>query len=487
MTPDESPTLREICYPGRCKIIWKKFPITVEPIIFVIFFLYSLTDAVGTNVLISKTCTIVYNFSSSDCVGKLEPDVEGLVQSYTTQITMIKLILESVVSGVISMFVGFWSDVNGRKPFIVIPTAGFALYYISWFIFINLPYVSPMWVLLPSLCSSLAGGVASIFICVFCYVTDITNENNRAFRMAAVYSTLTLGIISGYLTSSFVYNTYGHSAIIIIYSIATGASFLALLYATILLPESKQPVEGVSASFFNFVNLKETLVTVFMPRPQKKTLLTLMEAFIIVISTTIINGEMAFKYYALRKSFSWVLEDYNLYSGVLAGVSVIATTLGSYISCSILHVHDLYIAMFVALTSTISCLLLALSRTAVEFYLFSIVGCLGSLLNPMLKTQISRTVEPSNLGKYFAFVSTLEAFVPLFTSPMYRSVYNAVLNIQPLYYLFLSSGLWAVISVLVMTVLLIKSFFARDYDQLLINGDPDEIDHTTSDVQTPDE
>lgn len=319
---DESTTLREAASnPGRCKIVWQKFPITVEPIIFVIFFLFSLTDAVGTNVLISRTCTVVYDYSPAECIGKLQPDIEGLVQSYTTQITMIRLILESVLSGVISMFVGFWSDLNGRKPFIVIPIAGFALHYICWFIFINSPSISPMWVLVPTLCSSLAGGVASTFICVFCYITDITHESNRAFRMAAVYSTLTLGVISGYLTSSFVYNTYGHSAIMIIFSIACGCSCAALLYAVILLPESKHPVEGAFGSFFNFTNIKETFVTVFKPRPQKKTLITLMEAVIIVIAVTIINGEMAFKYYALRKSFNWALEEYNLYSGILAGVS----------------------------------------------------------------------------------------------------------------------------------------------------------------------
>lgn len=74
--------------------------------------------------MISKTCTVIFNYSAAECVGKLDPVIEGRVQSYTTQITMIRLIIESVFSGVMSMFVGFWSDLNGRKPFIVIPTAG---------------------------------------------------------------------------------------------------------------------------------------------------------------------------------------------------------------------------------------------------------------------------------------------------------------------------------------------------------------------------
>lgn len=40
---DQSPTLQEVRNPERCKFTWKKFPLTVEPIIFVIFFLFSLT------------------------------------------------------------------------------------------------------------------------------------------------------------------------------------------------------------------------------------------------------------------------------------------------------------------------------------------------------------------------------------------------------------------------------------------------------------
>ena len=74
--------------------------------------------------------------------------------------------------------------------------------------------------------------------------------------------------------------------------------------------------------------------------------------------------------------------------------------IGSYISGSIWRVHDLYIAIFVALTTTLSCVLLALSRTSIEFYLFSVVGCFGLLLNPMLKTQITKNVGKSDLGKY---------------------------------------------------------------------------------------
>lgn len=131
----------------------KRLPITIEPVLFLVFFAFSIggeiefeiyinilrflslnarlflfcfsfSDGVSTNILISRVCSVIYHLPDNKCFGTLDPDVEELVQPYTTKISMLRSIVEALISGVLAMFIGSWSDRNGRKPFIVFPVAG---------------------------------------------------------------------------------------------------------------------------------------------------------------------------------------------------------------------------------------------------------------------------------------------------------------------------------------------------------------------------
>lgn len=452
----------------RCSI-FKRIPITIEPILFLVFFSFSISDGVSTNVLLSRTCTVVFNLPPETCNGKLNPDVEELVQPYTTKITMYRSIVEAIIAGTLGMFVGPWSDSNGRKPFLVLPTAGYTLSYIAWFMLTHLPSAHPLWFVLPSVFYTLSGGLICIFTSIFCYMTDITNEKNRPFRMAVISSTVSVGIIAGYLSSTYIAKLFPDSAASILFSIAISSSFIALLYGVFVIPESLTIKEGPVRSLFDITSVKEMIVAVFTVRPKMGRARLLLAIAVIGIGILILQGDFAYRYYALRKSFLWTLEHYNLYSAVISAISVIASTLGVYISTSVLRVHELYVALFAVLMSTLSCVLTALSRTTIEYYIFSVVGCFGNLLNPMLKAQITRNVAKSDLGKVFAFISTAEALTPLIASPLYRAVYNSVLDHMPLAVFFLSAGFWLLSAVLVIVILLLQAFCSRDYHELIVN------------------
>lgn len=448
---------------------FSKIPITIEPVLFLVFFSFSVCDGISTNVLLSRTCTVVFDLPPETCNGQLNPHVEEIVQPYTTKITMYKSLVEAVISGVLAMLVGPWSDSNGRKPFIVLPVAGYTLYYIAWFILIHIPSAHPLWFLLPSIFFTLSGGLICIFTCIFCYITDITNEKNRAFRMAVVSSTISGGIIGGYLSSTYIAKLFPGSASSVLFSVGIASSFIALLYTVTVLPESLAVKES-QRSFFNVSSVKEMVQTVFIERPKKGRARLLLAIIVVGIGILILQGDSSYRYYALRKSFLWSLEHYNIYSAVYSAISVIASTFGAYLSTSVLRVHELYVALFAVLMSTLSCVLSALSRTTIEYYIFSVVGCFGNLLNPMLKTQITRNVARSDLGKVFAFISTAEAFSPLIASPLYRSVYNSVLDHMPLAVFFLSAGFWLFSAVLVIIILLIEAFCTRNYRELMVNA-----------------
>lgn len=60
---------------------------------------------------------------------------------------------------------------------------------------------------------------------------------------------------------------------------------------------------------------------------------------------------------------------------------------------------------------------------------------------PMCRAIISQVSSPSELGKIFAFTTSLETLFPLITAPLYTYVYDSTLSYMPGAFNFLSVGL----------------------------------------------
>jgi len=68
-----------------------------------------------------------YNEIICNSVGKDTPEghlVEKLVQPVAAEYLMWKMVLQSVLPAFLSLFLGAWTDSNGRKPVIVCPLIG---------------------------------------------------------------------------------------------------------------------------------------------------------------------------------------------------------------------------------------------------------------------------------------------------------------------------------------------------------------------------
>jgi len=95
----------------------------------VIHILSLVLDSVLIDLFLKRTCEVQLEYNETICnaVGKDSPEghlVEKLVQPVAAEYMMWKMILESVVPAVMSLFLGTWSDTNGRKPVIVCPLIG---------------------------------------------------------------------------------------------------------------------------------------------------------------------------------------------------------------------------------------------------------------------------------------------------------------------------------------------------------------------------
>lgn len=98
---------------------------------------------------------------------------------------MSRAILENIVPAFISLFVGPWSDKYGRKPILLSTFTGyFCVYFmIAVISLIAIKFnISPWYYLIAFIPISILGGTCSLITGIYCYLSDISQQKDRAFR-----------------------------------------------------------------------------------------------------------------------------------------------------------------------------------------------------------------------------------------------------------------------------------------------------------------
>lgn len=112
-------------------------------------------------------------------------DIETIVQPYAANILVAKQLIESIVPGVLSLFLGPWSDRFGRKPVIMSSLFGYFLAIcmstvIAW---ISVQQeINPWAYALTSIPIALTGGLCGLLTSSISYIADVSNPSNRALR-----------------------------------------------------------------------------------------------------------------------------------------------------------------------------------------------------------------------------------------------------------------------------------------------------------------
>jgi MFS transporter, PCFT/HCP family, solute carrier family 46 (folate transporter), member 1 len=100
----------------------------LEPAYFALFFAFNLTNAVLQNQLLKQTC-LMMDFNITVCTN-LNTDnetkiIEEMVQPKVANINMSILLLNSIVPALLSLVLGSWSDIYGRKKILMMSYTGY--------------------------------------------------------------------------------------------------------------------------------------------------------------------------------------------------------------------------------------------------------------------------------------------------------------------------------------------------------------------------
>lgn len=228
------------------KLGYIKDNITVEPLLAGLIIPSVISRFAMSNLNLDKACRVNLGFGDEICdalikkTSKNYTSYEKEVQQLISSIDIWKGVIQTALPCIIIMFLGAWSDRTGkRKICIMLPIYGEVLTSLNNLVNVYFFYEIPVQitVFLETLFPAITGGWVTMFLGVFSYISDITSEESRTFRVGLVNFCMTAGLPIGIGLSGFLLQKLGYYGI---FSITTVMFILVLLYGTFCLKEPDQ-------------------------------------------------------------------------------------------------------------------------------------------------------------------------------------------------------------------------------------------------------
>lgn len=224
------------------KLWYIKDNITVEPLLAGLIIPSVISRFAMGNFNLDKACRVNLQFSGEICDALIKrssnySSYEKEVQKLISSIDIWKSVIHTALPCIIIMFLGAWSDRTGkRKICILLPIFGEFATSINNLINVYFFYEIPVQVtvFLETIFPSITGGWVTMFLGVFSYISDITSEESRTFRVGLVNFCMTAGLPIGIGVSGILLQKMGYYGI---FSMTAVLFVIVLLYGCLCLKE----------------------------------------------------------------------------------------------------------------------------------------------------------------------------------------------------------------------------------------------------------
>ncbi|XP_049309501.1 proton-coupled folate transporter [Bactrocera dorsalis] len=426
---------------------------SLELPVFLMFVGFLLAGSVMLNQELYQTCVAVYHYNETDCepLRGIIPKtaeaqiIEKTIQPFVAKITMTSSILNNVWPGILILFVGPWSDKFGRRPVLLATfTAAFLGQVITTILvsFSQVLSLNPWFYLLASIPSTLVGGGCAMITIVFCYISDVTDIENKARRMFFINMSMGLGVVIGNIGSSYLLRLTNTT---IVCATSAALVFIALMYVLFFIGESLDVEETTFAykakHFFDVRLIKDLVKTCATRRPNYGRAIIACTISILIVSNFALTGELGVFYLFLRNKFNTTLQEFTYYNAVDITIKMVGCGVAFGLFRNFLKISFSAIALMGLFGCILDSLTRGLAQQFWQMYMAASFGLMSGITGPMLQSIVSLAVSPNEIGKIYSLASCLQTLSPLLSAPLYTFVYNATLDFYPGLYNFISTGL----------------------------------------------
>lgn len=228
-----------------CNPAWSKVTknITVEPTILLHVVMVLFITQTSYNLSLRKACRVSLNFTEEVCQSfKLQTiNNDNKHEKHMQELFPLQKYISTTIQCLILLIAGSYTDKTGRrKIFMIIPIIGQILVCISnilqghFFEDLSLEFL----VYSETLLDAFSGGWCLMLFSCYSYISYVTSEEKRAFRMGLVNIALLIGLPIGVGLRDYFIKNYGYFGG---YGVALAMGSINIVYNAVYL---KEPIRG---------------------------------------------------------------------------------------------------------------------------------------------------------------------------------------------------------------------------------------------------
>ncbi|CAG4936871.1 unnamed protein product [Colias eurytheme] len=422
--------------------------ITVEPLLAGLIIPSVISRFAMNNFNLDKACRVNFQFGDDICDALVKKSsnnystYERQVQTLISSIDIWRSVINTALPCIIIMFLGAWSDRTGkRKLCILLPISGEVMTSVNNIVNVFFFYEIPLEVtiFLETFFTAVTGGWVTMFLGVFSYISDITSEQSRTFRVGLVSFCMTAGVPIGIAMGGILVQKMGYYGL---FTSTTILFSLVLMYGCFCLkePDSFLEAKGLpkierrcsgDVAFFDITHVLDTIGVAFRRRvggTRIKVILTLVAVFIIYGPAMSEHGVF---YLFVRNQLNWDMVKYS----VFASYSIVLHSIGAMFSITILskklQIDDSLLCLIAMSSKFVGAIWTTFVKTDLEMILIPIVEFFSSAILTSLRSIISKLVEKDETAKVNSLFSLTETLASLVFHPLYSWLYMKTLQILP--------------------------------------------------------
>ncbi|XP_037296931.1 proton-coupled folate transporter [Manduca sexta] len=409
----------------------QRWRIILEPALVGAMMAINLGQTSLQNFYLRTACTVDLNYSREICyrgVGEEFREAEADSQMLVSSVNVSRSFIGSLLSTIVLLFVGPWSDCSGRrKPLLIMPLVGMCIMTTGVLLMLIFPGASTIQVLyVVQIPISLGGNFGLLLAAAFSHIGDVCHATGRdvtrtmGTHRAAIQIAHVVGAVGGPLLYRYL-GFYGVFPLVLL------LQFSSLMYVIFVMKDVNVNREN-RVSAWNWRLPFNAVQCLLRNRDGNKRKIILLMLVVALGDRVLLSAEVLIAYMYYRYKFHW---DDVMFGSFLAYRNIISFT-GTLLILSVLkrrlRLTDETVGMLSCMSYVLSASGLIAARNTICVFLLGIISQGSQVVQRPL---INKQILPTEQGKIYSVMGALESATQTMSSPLYSLLYSKTVLSMP--------------------------------------------------------
>lgn len=447
--------------------------ITVEPTVWFYLLAFMITNIVEKSFYIFKTCKNTLNYDTETCLNlDLNNDTKKIVLNKVSEFYIYNYSIQYSFILVISPILININKYIGKKYPILISLFGKILFVFGLIVNSLTEWNVYHIIFTCTFPACLFGSDTIIFANSFAYVSDITNENIRTFRLTILQIIYITTIPIGITIGKVLFNTYKNFTLLFLINITL--LIISFLYTLINVKNIKPNNEKINVN--KILDYKNVLNLLKFKYYNRKYIILICICMLLYTSE---REESSILYLYTQSIFNWNFENYSLFKISQTTLSILVLIIFLTIT-KYKKIRDEKILMFAATSFILGQIIYILSNDSNTFYsalTFIPIGVLISTILRSLLSKIATRDERNSIFVIFCLIENIGYFMFEIIFPLLFIIYSkGIFYISILVHAFI----FTIALIIYKNISNIKKKLIINKDNCLLKNNEEEKDSITT-------